>query len=341
MKFVMLRAPIKQTVVEWEGQIAKNDSAYEDIETATDYWTVFANEMLRYFDEVEIWYGENSEHPRGFFCHSTGLIERYFREDYVSTEIEKVPDVLFVRGDHKEYYPVIERFTGSKLVYYPSGHYYCPNTKFPWDLCFVEDPRQLKEVKEKTNAETALFKKSCVDKYFTFWNCEKKYDVCFIGGAAEYKGKRILLLKDILDALDRKISVLVLGLKSKKLEEEFKDYPVHFQGFVNRKMIGNYMSKCRMGLVLATVKGNGSPRVIQEFLAAGLPIVVSDKTVYSDYYINDRTGYVAYGDSKLPWTIMKCLEDTNKFDTRRYFLEELLMEDSVENFISCLERLYI
>ena len=164
MKLVMLRAPTKQTEVHYKGQLAKNDDFYEDVSTSTDFWLVFADALRKYFSTVEVWYQEDQHHERGFHCHSTSLLERWFQPGYTFTTQEKI-DVLFVRGDHKDYYPVISQFPEAQLVYYPSGPYYCPSTQFHWDTCFVESISHIPEVVKKTDAMVKLFKKGCVHKY--------------------------------------------------------------------------------------------------------------------------------------------------------------------------------
>ena len=335
-KFIMLRATTKQTHVKFEGQFAKNDDYYEDVTTSTDFWLVFADGLRKYFDQVEVWFQEDIYHPEGKFVHSTGLIERYFKKGY-NFKNEKEPDILFVRGSHKEYETVIARFPLAQKVYYPSGFYYFPTIGKDWDVCFTEDPNHMQEVEKRTQADVFLFKKSCVAEPFLSWNCEKEYDLCFICGAKERDRKRLHLLKTLLDQVKNKFSVLVMGLKSEKVIEEFKDYNVTFGGFINRKEIGKYMSKCRAGTVLSSYKGDGSPRVIQEFLASNIPILVCSDSVFSPYYINEKTGVVG-NTSSLGYDAENILTNMDRFSPRQYFLEELTMEKSVEHFMDCVYR---
>ena len=333
-KIAILRAPIKQTIVEWEGQVAINDSFFEDVATSSDFWLVFADCLQRYFSEVELWYQTDPEHPVGEFTHSTGLVERFFKKNFET--FPGSPDVLFVRGDHKEYYPVVASCSFAQRVYYPSGNYFIPNCDFNWDVCFVEDQRQVNEVNEKTGADIFLFKKSCVDKYFLYWNEPKKYDLCVVCNAPQYKRKRFLLLKDVLDNMEKETTALVIGLTSKKVMKEFKNYPVTFSGFVGRKEIGRYMSQCKIGLVLSSAEGEGSPRVIQEFLASNIPVVITEQGIYSSYYINEKTGRTARVSDSLGKICTKVLERYSQYRPRDYFIENLSMERSIQNFVKCI-----
>ena len=336
-KFVLLRAKIKQTEFEYEGQIAKNDDFYEDVATSSDYWLVFADHLRKYFSEVELWYQADPNHPKGIFTHSTGLVERFCEKDFM--DFPGSPDVLFVRGDHKEYYSVITRTPFAQRIYYPSGPYYIPNSRFEWDTCFVEDERQVRNVHEATGAYTFLFRKSCVEKYFINWNEKKKYDLCVVCNAPTVDRKRLYLLKEILKGMKSGTTALVIGLTGEKVLEEFKQYPVTFSGFINRKEIGKYMNQCRVGLVLSSAKGDGSPRVFQEFLASDVPVVTTEEAVYSSYYINGLTGRSARVPNSLAKIITKVLENMDQYSPRKYFLEELNMEKSVKQFMSNIGRI--
>ena len=333
-RFVMLRAPIKQTVVEWEGQVAKNDDFFEDVVSSSDYWLVFADKLRAYFSSVEVCYQTDPDHPKGVFEHSTGLIERFCEKDFI--DFPGSPDVLFVRGDHSDYYSLIASCPLAQRVYYPSGPYHVPNCNFNWDVCFVESEKQLRAVHEVTGADTFLFKKSCVEEYFLPWNEDKKYDLCVVCGAPEHRRKRLFLLKEILDKMEKGITALVIGLTSEVVMNEFKNYPVTFSGFVNRKEIGRYMNQCRVGLILSSAEGDGSPRAIQEFLASDVPVVTTEEAVYSRYYINEKTGRVARAPSSLAKIITKVFENYSQYSPRKYFVENLGMKKSVDNFMECI-----
>lgn len=335
-RLVMLRATTKQTEFEYEGQLAKNDDYYTDVMKSTDYWLVFANHLRKYFEEVEVCYQADKHHPIGTFTHSTGLVERFCEKGFA--DFPGRPDVLFVRGDHEAYYSLILKSFLSQRVYYPSGPYYTPPYQFEWDVCFVEDERQINKVHEETGADIFLFRKSCVDKYFIHWNEEKKYDLCVVCNAPTWERKRLFLLKNILDKMEKGTTALVIGLTGREIIKEFEGYLVTFSGFVNRKEIGKYMNQCRIGLVLSSGKGDGSPRVIQEFLASNVPVVTTEEATYSKYYINAMTGRSARVPGSLAKISTKVLTNLDKYSPREYFMNELTMEKSISNFIQRIGR---
>lgn len=343
MKLVLLRAKTKQTYANYEGQKVRNDDYYEDVTTSTDLYTVLCDHLRKYFDEVEIWYQEDSKHPVGKFAHSTGLVERFFTEGYYNISTDDEPDVLFVRGDMKDYYPVIEKFNKAFKIYYSAGNYYCPPMQFKWDLVFVDDPKHVQVVKAKVDAPVELFKKSCTHhfdgvSYEQLGGGHKIYDVCFICNAPQFKLKRLMLFREIMKRLP-KFTGVVLGLKSKKLLKKFDDVSnVRFAGFIPRVEIGDLMASCRLGLVLSD-ENDGSPRVIQEFLASDLPIVVSKRTTCSKLYVNNWTG-MHVDDKAIPGIIRLMLSKTHygTYSPRTYFLNNLTMNKSAEWIVDCIQK---
>jgi len=337
MKFVMLRAETKQTKLEYKGQIAINDATYEDVATSSDYWTVWANELLvkGWYDEVEIWYQENDEHPVGTFEHSSGMKEIFWPTGYLGIENYSA-DVLFVRGAMKSYTSVLNTLDTFK-VYYPSGPYYCPSINYQWGLCFVEDIRHIKIVEDKTGAPVELFKKSCVGKYFQH-KAQKEYDICFVCCAPIAKRKRLLFLKYILQQLkSENVSALVIGLKDPELIVQFDGLNVDFIGWIPRTKIGKQMARCKIGVVLSDMKGDGCPRVIQEFLATGLPIAVSKHTCCSSIYLNKKTGIVA-ADVDMAEAILDLLAITSLMDVEEFYRTSISLGASVRHFVENMKK---
>lgn len=339
MKFVMLRALVKQTKVDYKGQTAINDRPYEDVETSSDYWTVFASKLLEkgWYDEVEIWYQEDEGHrPVNSFIHSTGMLERYKPEGFRYIKREIPVDVLFVRGDMKEYKSVIDQLPDAFTIYYPSGPYYCPS--FIPDLSFVEDPIHIGPVKLRTGSNVELFKKSCVSKYFSpnHYIGKKQWDIAFVCCAPIAERKRLSLLFKILHKLPN-VSAVVIGLTDEKLIKEAKGLNITWKGWMPRKGMNFVLSQCKIGLVLSTAEKDGCPRVIMEYLASGLPVVVSDKTCCSSIYVNRQTGFVA-SDEELPEAIEECLEISSFLDIRNYFNTVLSMGCSVRHFAETVKK---
>ena len=104
-----------------------------------------------------------------------------------------------------------------------------------------------------------------------------------------------------------------------------------FDGYTNRHEVGSRMAKCRVGLVLSG-EMDGSPRVIQEMLACGLPVLVSDRTTSNHFYVNAFTGN-RVADRYLPSVLEELLIVRNRYDTRKYFDNNLTLNDSVSHFV--------
>lgn len=336
MKFVMLRATTKQSVVEYQGQIAKNDSFYEDSSTATDFYTVLCDELLKHYSEVEIWYQEDVHHPAfKAFVHSSGLIERFWPKKYEGLTKEDTPDVLFVRGDMPDYRTVLREFRNAFKIYYSAGHYYLPPARFLWNLVFVDDLRHIREVKEAAECPVELFKKSCVDKYFPGRKGNGAVDIYFTCNAPQFKIKGLRFFLRLMKEL-KGISALCVGLRNEGMEKEFKGLPVYFTGFIPRRWVGQLMARSKVGLVLSG-KDDGSPRVIQEYICSDLPVVVRAETTHSPLYINSETGITSPDDSMIK-TILGTLRNREAFSPRRYFMGNLTIEKSAEHLIDCVRK---
>ncbi len=337
LKFVMLRATQKQTVVEYQNQIAKNDDFYEDSSKSTDYYTVLCDELLNHYAQVEIWYQEDLHHKAfNAFVHRSGLVERFWPKGYSGISEQDRPDILFVRGDKKDYYPVLREFRDTFKIYYSAGNYYCPPSQFGWDLVFVDDPRHIEEVREKAACPAVeLFRKSCVDRYFPGRKGNGAVDIYFTCNApqANIKGLRFFLriMRDLKD-----VSALCVGLKDTGMEKEFRGLPVHFTGFVPRTYVGELMARCRIGLILSG-KEDGSPRVLEEYLCSGLPVVIREVATYSPVYINPMTG-VASSDENMSKTILRVLGNEKGFSPREHFMNNLTMEISARHIHDLIEK---
>lgn len=334
MKFAMLRAVKKETEVHFQGQLAKNDDAFEDASTSTDLYTVLCEELLKYYEDVEIWYQKDPVHKVEGFVHDSGLVERYWEKGFRNVTKEHEPDILFVRGDMEDYYPLLDRFPNAFKVYYSAGHYYLPPQRFKWDLVFVDDPRHRKEV---DNAPAEMFKKSCVDKYFPGGNGKGSVDLYFTCNAPQWAQKGMKFFLRIMRELKKdNIKALCVGLRDSSLEKEFAGLPVYFTGFVPRNYVGQMMAKARIGLVLSD-GADGSPRVIQEYLCSNLPVIVRRETTCSPFYINPHTG-MAVTDEKMVKAIKIALQRKGHFTPRKWFMENLTMDKSAEWLVSRIKK---
>lgn len=336
MKFVMLRAAKKETVVRYKDQIAKNDDFYEDSAYSSDYYTVLCDELLKHYDEVEIWYQEDAHHPAfRAFVHGSGLVERYWPKKYEGLTKGDEPAVLFVRGDMPDYHAVLGKFKDTFKVYYSAGHYYLPPARFKWSLVFVDDPRHVKEAREVADCPVELFKKSCVSKFFPGSKGKGAVDIYFTCNAPQFKIKGLRFFLRIMTEL-KSVSALCVGLKNMGMEEEFRGLPVHFTGFISRRWVGQLMARSKMGLVLSG-KDDGSPRVLQEYICSDLPVVVREETTHSPFYVNSETG-IASADDNMVRTVLDTLRNREVFSPRKYFMENLTIKKSAEHLIDCIGK---
>jgi len=342
MKLVMLRAKIKETEGVFEGQYAKHDDFYEDAYTSSDYYTVLCSALINYYDNVEMWFQEDEHHKAGTFTHKAGLVERFCKKDW--EDVEEKTDILFVRGNIDNYRKLLDSTFGKRAfkVYYSAGNYFIPDTKYKWGLVFVDDERHIEKVRAATNCPVELFKKSCVDKYFPKRSKKGLIDIYYTCNAPQHSIKGFDIFADLMRGFkksEQNIKAYCVGLKSNELLERCKDLDnIYFTGFIPRHHVGNIMSNARLGLVLSNTR-DGSPRVIQEYLCCGLPLVVFEGTACSDFYLNTNTG-TRTSLKNLRETILFVLENSYLYDPRTYFFNNLKMEHSAKYVYETISKYY-
>lgn len=289
MRLLILRSRIKETVAYYQGQVAKNDDYYQDVSTCTSAYMHLASALLSHFGEVTVAFQFDKDHPRSKFRHSTGLVERFARLKFADLN---PPQVLFVRGPFKEYQRFVRACDEKSFkIYYPAGEKFTPPKEFGhFDLVFADDERHLGSLKRK-GFRAALFKKPAAP-CFVPKGLDKQWDVCFIANGSQVRHKGWGTFRRLVEACPD-LKFVNVGLKNEKIIKQFRELPnVFWAGWHRREQIPEFMNQSKVGLVLSNKK-DGSPRVIQEYIACGTPIVVRSKTACSGLYINRATGFRA------------------------------------------------
>ena len=158
-------------------------------------------------------------------------------------------------------------------------------------------------------------------------NCEKQFDIVFIGTFDEMRRKRHLRMLNLL--LHPKLShatALIIGQGNKANIRMFNETVQHY-GLSDRvtvlanrprKEIPDYLARCRIAVHLA-LHENGC-RCIYEYFRSDVPCVISSYTAGVNFKIfNPETG-MAVPDTDLPEAICHALENRTAFSPRHWFL---------------------
>ena len=267
---------------------------YNSIEDCEDMWT-----QLFYYLTQKL-------KAEGELLYTNG--DRKFKVDNTFTEkwlpsLESYsprinPDLIICRGGFPYYDVLVKRYPKAKKVYYGAGVRFYPQTDYTdYDLFLVDSVSQLNEVKSKGKNAKLFIKPAAM--LFSPIDVKKKFDLCFMANAPQAKLKRHeLLLKSFANT---NIKILNLGSKDERLMEMARIYKVDIKwgGWHLRKHLPALISKCKVGICCST-NYDSCPRVIPEYLACGLPVVVTENiNFWAEKYITNQTGCLVNEDDIL------------------------------------------
>lgn len=314
-KALMLRAEVPKD---------KERITFESLEKCDDMWThLFCQLCENFYMKGEIWHYNGG--PRE--VQYTKLV----KERWIPNLVEEIKnydsnyfDFIFARGGFQIYIPVLEKFTKSFKMYYGAGKRFFPIPPNIYNLVLVDSIEQKKLVEKKLpNQKVSLFIKPAADNIFTpVEDSIKMYDICVSFQMASYTKRFTLAMQSIVTG---NLSALVIGYVSEDLKQNITFlYPkIKFVGRWFRKYLPEFYSRCKVGLAVHSTL-ESCPRVIPEFLACNLPIVVTRDTLFwRDKYINENTGIIVNPE---PISIVEGfhkLEMSNKLQPRKYYEENL------------------
>lgn len=264
---------------------------FNSFEEIDDMWMVLFYNMCNVlgieFKESWNWGGSRYHHLLPDF------VERWMGSFAECKEMES-PDLIFARGGFTEYIQVMEQYPKAFKIYYGAGKRYDPtmagdNTRY--DLVLVDTEEQKTVLEEKGYRVELLIKPACENVFFPE-SVVKRYDVVFIANAPQKKLKGHKWLFYQLRGSGLKI--LQIGIVDSEVVRWATEngLKIIFTGWVPRKNIPLLACSAKVGIVAST-DYESCPRVIPEYLAMSLPIVVRDTTRVSNLYVNEHTGKFA------------------------------------------------
>lgn len=304
---------------------------YESIDDCEDMWTqLFFSLLCKMGAEGELLYqGGNREKRIGSF------VERWV-PSLSSYRPPFVPNIVICRGGFPYYDPFVSSFPDAIRVYYGAGQRIFPASEFKdYDIFLVDSPAQAKEVRNRTCSAVSLLLKPAAS-LFRPVGTQKLYDVCFATNSTKNPVKRFESLLRCLKG--RGIRVLAIG----QIDDSYKGLAsqlgldIDFREWVPRKDLPPLMGQCRIGVCSSGSK-DSCPRVVPEFLACDLPVVVpNDLGLWYEKYITPETG-VSVGIDRLADGIADVLGRAESFHPRRYYEKELSLEKATEHLAGVIE----
>jgi len=273
--------------------------------------------------EIWMWGGGPRE-----VVYEDGFVERWFPEYPVDINF----DFIFSRGGFKEYIPVMDANPNAYKMYYGAIYKdrFNPvangdNNKY--DSVLTDSMVQYEAIKE-SGFKPFKFLKPCAENIFKEHDVQKEYDILFMANA---KQKKIKGHKWFYDAMrGQNYKILQIGNVDTDIFQWSHGLDIDFTGWVPREKIPQYACRAYVGVCCST--GDSCPRVIPEYMAMGLPVVIRDNPglhMWDDFLgyesccmMRDKHGFLRAID---------LLIESHKFADSRKFYDNNLSLDKVSD----------
>ena len=233
------------------------------------------------------------------------------------------PDVLWIEGRaHPPYLNVLFKLCGDsfKIVYSKHWKPWQVQRLDQYDLCLLDDQRQEELVHQcSPSVHCGVW-----DKLIDYEDvhcplpCEKVYDVCYVAYLRPRKNHE-LLFRSLAKLNGRQIKCVCVGDDRKgnrpvleRLAADLK-LAVDFTGNQEQQAVNEYINRSRIGVMCS--HGDAAPRVILEYMAADVPVLVSSELMAGARYVGPAAGLVMPPD-QFHRGIAELLENRERYSPR-------------------------
>ena len=293
-----------------------------------DMWTGLFSEIVRQVG------GEGQVRVLGEPCEVLGAGLTIRRDRDFTSRMEK-PDVVFNRGGYADYLPALHAWPDAVRVYYGAGKRYCPADGIFYHVILVDTHAQREKVAAKhPDSRVAVFHKPAA-ACFVPLDAEKRFDVVFVcHTAAEFKGHRWLISR-----LPKHCRVLRIGSRDPWFAagHDSGQFDVMVTGNIRPGEIPAWACQARVGVVCDDGTADSGPRILPEYLAMNIPVVVRDTVrVDVDAYVTSETGLVG-DDNTFADRLEEVLGDWPARSPRRFYEQHLAMERAAARIVSLVQ----
>ncbi len=258
----------------------------------TGQWYLLVMEELQrlgYVDRAEAWFV--SDVPQTFTMHNVTV--RCFRSFTEMARASAATDVLWVRGKCGPYVEVLNAIPARLRVYYAASKRFVPLEWNHFDVLLVDDTRMVEPVR-RLAGNSSVFKvvKTADPRIFRpLAGVAKRFDLCMIGGM-HITRKNFDALVRVLCA-DPALSAVIVGKQTADLRQALDKTgsSIAYFDFLGREELNRVINECRVGFVPSVL--DAAPRVIMEYLAAGVPVLLNAAVLGGRDYITPETGLLA------------------------------------------------
>jgi glycosyltransferase involved in cell wall biosynthesis len=302
----------------------------------TCQWSLILLGQLRgrgVLDSAEVWFASDEAYE----FEKYGVHVRCFTGFDEMAEASCPTDVLWVRGISKPFVQTLNRMPARLRVYYAASKRLLPYRWNHFDLLLVDDRRQIGPVARLGVASHVdrIIKTTDPTIFRPLPGVAKLYDLCMIGEMRAPR-KNFSALARLLTAAPH-LSALVIGEHTPQVIWQLRETGarVEFVRFCPREQLNLVMNQARIGFVPNLL--DAAPRVIQEFMAAGVPVLLNAAILGGRDYITPETGVLA-AESEFVGAVHGILAGELPLDPRAGFMLNFRPEKAADHLASVLAR---
>ncbi|PHS73637.1 MAG: hypothetical protein COB22_00050 [Cycloclasticus sp.] len=241
---------------------------------------------------------------------------------------------LWVRGDKKEYLPLIRMGKWNKRFFYGASSYYIPYKTWGYDAVLLDENEHISIVqKEQENTlGLRLLKPANEQVFMKLDKVEKIYDICIFSTLHKNPGAFLKIYEAFPE-----LNYVVIGRDNVPEIEHIKDNSnLKLTGFISHEKANKYLNQSKIGIILSL--RDGAPRVIVESMSAGLPQIVNKRLSSGKSYINSSTGLFS-GDDEILDKVEFLLMNYKKMSPEAYYKEHFSLEKATNKLSENLDKI--
>jgi len=204
------------------------------------------------------------------------------------------PNAIIDRGGYKEYLPIHAATPDAFRLYVGCGSRWNPRAVkwlqgVRYDMTLVDSPGQMEAMADEMSgaAGVVVFHKPAAETIFKPVDVPKRYHVVFIchrdGTLNPHCHEEFKGIEWIAERIPDGLRVLRIGPRDEWFTRASKRLDVTVTGLIPRAHVPRWACQAEVGVVCDNGHKDSGPRVLPEFLAMDIPVIVR-KTVRTDHW---------------------------------------------------------
>lgn len=285
------------------------------------------------FDEIIIYYHNSKEYR---FSYEGLTIVATSNFDIETTK----DDFIFIRGDKNYYLPLLKKIRNrNHSLFYAASGKGIPSRWAHYHGYLFDDQAHYPIFRKLfKGAYLGCFIKTVNTDLFKPLDIEKEYDLIIVTNSGP--AKNLPELAKILNQL-KDLKIIICGELNDKSKALFSGSNIELVGFV-KDNLNLLLNKSRIGLMPSNEK-DGSPRVITEYLASGIPVLANFRTTGISKFVIEEAGEIC-PISQFPQKAREMLANLDQYDARKVFDQNFslsIVADSFAEHITHVQKMPI